>query len=107
MVVAIHLISDKLTLPQWGAPHWLYIYISEFLTHSLPRIAVPMFFFISGYYAFYKKDWSQRSIWTVELKKRVKTLLIPYLLWNSIYLVILLAKTQVGLRLGLGASDPF
>ena len=107
MVVAIHLISDKLTLPQWGAPNWLYIYVSEFLSHSLPRIAVPMFFFISGYYAFYKKDWSQRSIWTVELKKRVKTLLIPYLLWNSIYLVILLAKTQVGLRLGVGASDPF
>ena len=107
MVVAIHLISDKLTLPQWGAPNWLYIYVSEFLSHSLPRIAVPMFFFISGYYAFYKKDWSQRSIWTVELKKRVKTLLIPYLLWNSIYLVILLAKTQVGLRLGFGASDPF
>ena len=107
MVVAIHLISDKLTLPQWGAPNWLYIYVSEFLSHSLPRIAVPMFFFISGYYAFYKKDWSQRSIWTVELKKRVKTLLIPYLLWNSIYLVILLAKTQMGLRLGFGASDPF
>ena len=106
MVVAIHLISDKLTLPQWGAPNWLYIYVSEFLSHSLPRIAVPMFFFISGYYAFYKKDWSQRSIWTVELKKRVKTLLIPYLLWNSIYLVILLGKTQVGLRLGVGASDP-
>ena len=77
MVVAIHLISDKLTLPQWGAPNWLYIYVSEFLSHSLPRIAVPMFFFISGYYAFYKKDWSQRSIWTVELNKRVKTLLIP------------------------------
>ena len=107
MVVAIHLISDKLTLPQWGAPNCLYIYVSEFLSHSLPRIAVPMFFFISGYYAFYKKDWSQRSIWMVELKKRVKTLLIPYLLWNSIYLVILLAKTQVGLRFGFSASDPF
>lgn len=107
MVVAIHLISDKLTLPQWGAPNWLYIYVSEFLSHSLPRIAVPMFFFISGYYAFYKKDWSQRSIWTVELKKRVKTLLIPYLLWNSIYLVILLAKTQVEVRFGFSASDPF
>jgi len=106
MVVAIHLISDKLTLPQWGAPNWLYIYVSEFLSHSLPRIAVPMFFFISGYYAFYKKDWSQRSVWTVELKKRVKTLLIPYLLWNSIYLVILLAKTQVGLRLGVGGRGP-
>ena len=107
MVVAIHLISDKITLPQWGTSSWLYTYVSEFLSHSLPRIAVPMFFFISGYYAFYKKDWSQRPIWTVELKKRVNTLLIPYLLWNSIYLVILLAKTQVGLRLGFGASDPF
>ena len=72
MVVAIHLISDKITLPQWGTSSWLYTYVSEFLSHSFPRIAVPMFFFISGYYAFYKKDWSQRSIWTVELKKRVK-----------------------------------
>lgn len=66
-----------------------------------------MFFFISGYYAFYKKDWSQRSVWTVELKKRVKTLLVPYLLWNSLYIIILLSKTQLETRLGSGPHDPF
>ena len=66
-----------------------------------------MFFFISGYYAFYKKDWSQRSVWTIELKKRVKTLLVPYILWNSLYIIILLAKTQLETRLGSSPHDPF
>lgn len=106
-VVAIHLVGEDLRLPQWGTSDWFYLYTTEFISHSLARIAVPMFFFISGYYAFYKKDWSQRSVWTAELKKRVKTLLVPYLLWNSLYIIILLSKTQLETRLGSGPHDPF
>lgn len=66
-----------------------------------------MFFFISGYYAFYKKDWRQEAVWSVELKKRAKTLLLPYILWNSLYLLLLLSKTQLETLLNLEAKDPF
>lgn len=107
LVITIHLIGYDPRIPQWGAPEWLYLYTTELISHCLAGIAVPMFFFISGYYAFYKKDWSQRTIWTVELKKRIKTVLVPYLLWNSIYIIILLLKTQLEAWLGSGSHDPF
>lgn len=45
------------------------------------RLAVPCFFFISGFLFFHglqKWDWSR---WREKLRRRVKTLLIPYILW--------------------------
>ena len=51
---------------------------------GLCRLAVPCFFFISGYLFFNKlQEWSW-SEWTRKIKSRGKTLLVPYLLWNLI-----------------------
>lgn len=48
------------------------------------RLAVPCFFFISGYLFFNKlQEWSW-SEWTRKIKSRGRTLLVPYLLWNLI-----------------------
>lgn len=47
-------------------------------------IAVPVFFLISGYLFFNKlEDWDS-DVWKSKLKKRIGTLLVPYLLWNVI-----------------------
>lgn len=47
-------------------------------------VAVPAFFFISGFLFFSKlKDWDN-SIWKDKIRKRIKTLLIPYIIWNLI-----------------------
>jgi len=52
---------------------------------------VPVFFFISGYLFFLsKKNYSQK------LKTRFHTLLIPYLLWNSILLSLYLVAYAAG-----------
>lgn len=108
LVVAIHLISSTAISPTGTTGwHFVYLYISELISHNLADIAVPMFFFISGYYGFYKKDWRQEAVWSVELKKRAKTLLLPYILWNSLYLLLLLSKTQLETVLNLGTKDPF
>ena len=47
-------------------------------------MAVPFFFLISGYF-FYKglQDWD-KSVWSDKIRKRIRTLLVPYLLWNLI-----------------------
>ena len=51
------------------------------------RLAVPCFFFISGFLFFNKlHEWSW-SEWRRKIKGRVKSLLIPYLLWNIIALI--------------------
>lgn len=56
-------------------------FIQLLLSQGLFRIAVPLFFAISGYLYFYNIDNDIRSIGK-KMKKRVRTLLIPYLLAN-------------------------
>lgn len=85
----------------------VYTYITELLSHSLARIAVPLFFFISGYYTFSSKDWTKGDIITGEWKKKIKSLLIPYIVWNSLYLLLLLLKTKIGEYLHLNFNDAF
>ena len=48
--------------------------------------AVPLFFGISGYLFFNKPDFNT-IIYRDKLKKRIKTLLIPYITWNIIYVL--------------------
>lgn len=45
------------------------------------QVAVPMFFMISGYYFFTKLSVWNWNIWGQKMKKRMKTLLLPYVLW--------------------------
>lgn len=67
-----------------------YLFTTEFIAHNFGRIAVPIFFLISGYLFFLKApDSWDTSFFTSQWRKRIKTLLIPYLLWNILkYLAI-------------------
>lgn len=105
LVIAIHALGDSLRTLDSGS--YIYIYISELFSHGIARIAVPLFFLFSGYYTFYRKDWSQPTTWQAEWKKKARSLLLPYLLWNTLYLLILLGKTQLTLLLGGTPQDPF
>ena len=58
--------------------------LSFFFTVSITRFAVPMFFILSGI-AFYR-DYSN-SKYLSKLKSRIFTLLIPYLVWNTLCMI--------------------
>jgi len=58
--------------------------ISRIITHS----AVPTFFFISGFLMFYRVDSFSVDVYKVKIRKRISSLLIPYVLWNLIALVV-------------------
>lgn len=47
------------------------------------NLSVPLFFFISGY-LFYTspREWNWRGVWWGKMKRRVYTLLVPYLAYN-------------------------
>lgn len=63
---------------------------------GLCRLAVPCFFFISGFLFFHGlQSWSWEG-WGCKLKRRVRTLLIPYLLWNAIALLAFWAYDRLG-----------
>lgn len=59
------------------------------LGEGIARLAVPTFFLMSGYYFFFSKVNSFNHVSYLQtIKKRFKTLFIPYLVWNIIALVI-------------------
>ena len=70
------------------AAHSVYFLISQVLA----RLAVPLFFIISGYYFFYNKKGNEcifnKETYIAKLKKRLRTLLMPYLFWNFVILCI-------------------
>ena len=60
----------------------------------LPRISVPLFFVISGFLFFYNCDFNSDS-YLRKIKTRVRTLLVPYLLWNIIAIAFVICRCTV------------
>jgi peptidoglycan/LPS O-acetylase OafA/YrhL len=58
--------------------------ISKVLTH----VCVPTFYLISGYLFFVGLEKWDNNIYIRKLKKRCKSLLAPFLIWNTIALVL-------------------
>ena len=56
--------------------------VQLFLAEVLPHIAVPAFVFFSGY-LFYKADFTL-TVYGQKLKRRSKSLLLPYVIWCTI-----------------------
>ena len=71
---------------RFGAYDTIRILFSE----GVCRVAVPIFFFISGYLFFVRLEHWDTKAWAGKLKKRVKSLLVPYLIRNIIAFLILL-----------------
>ncbi|MCL7988414.1 acyltransferase [Sphingobacterium sp. lm-10] len=85
----------------------MYVLISELISHHIGRIAVPCFFLFSGYFFFLKiTTWSNR-LYFDNLKKRYQTLLIPYILWNSILIIAILAKNTLFVALDLPTDESY
>lgn len=55
------------------------------LLHTCANCAVPFFFIISGYLFFYQKE--DMTLIKKGIKKRVRTLLIPYIVWCTLFVV--------------------
>ena len=57
--------------------------IQLFLAEVLPHIAVPAFVLFSGYLFFYRTEFSM-AVYGQKLKRRAKSLLLPYVIWCTI-----------------------
>lgn len=91
-VVYIHSFGEKIDFSAINFDNLLPLdYYNLFrisISHVLTHIAVPMFFFISGYLFFNKLHEWKYSIYFSKLKKRIKTLLVPFILWNTITILL-------------------
>lgn len=72
----------------------VYWCFSSLLSNVLVTISVPLFFLMSGYFFFRNVDNFDSKIYREKLKRRLKTLLLPYLLWNLIVVAILLLSEK-------------
>jgi surface polysaccharide O-acyltransferase-like enzyme len=59
----------------------LHHFFENLFSQTLGRVAVPLFFFISGFLFFLNVNFN-RQCYLKKLTGRLKTLLIPYLFWN-------------------------
>ena len=92
-VVMLHtIIVDQNNFGVVQVPHGKYpiFDICQYLLQrDLGDIAVPLFFFVSGFLFFYKVDVFNWNTYSKKIKKRVHSLLIPYLIWNTLFLLFI------------------
>ncbi len=66
------------------------------LSEGICRIAVPAFFLISGYLFFINLERWDKVVWMGKMKRRIYTLLIPYILWNLVGIAYTCITPYVG-----------
>ena len=103
-VVFIHMDPETVCLLDADFPmlsyRGVYNILGISISHVFANIAVPMFYVISGLLFFANmRDWSW-SLYKDKMKRRLKTLLIPYLLWNFIVWMGHLFKIAVSVYKG-------
>lgn len=91
-VVMIHTLPHQVTI---GGVEFvdiskfkLYDYTFFLISEVLARIAVPLFFFISGF-LFFKGEFTVDSYF-LKLKRRGRTILLPYIIWNLLVIAMFL-----------------
>ena len=102
MVIVGHcaLITMIIPVASFSGEFALARFIQQFF-YCMGGLAVTLFSLISGYYLFAKGDRWTIYHYTDILRKRFRTLLIPYVLWNLLCILALWGKNSIGLRWGI------
>ena len=106
LVIFIHILPDRICAVKFtddgNVIEWAYLFISEMVSHNLGHIAVPTFFGISGFLFFYNGiDYFNIRSFNDKWKRRIRSLLIPYLIWNILRCIAVFAKNYVASVLGM------
>lgn len=99
MVAVVFIHTDLLNFRFGNGPIpdtvFVFPYIFNLISGGICRVAVPLFFFVSGYLFFsgYKPETAVN--YKQKLKNRYYSLLIPYFLWNTLYLGLFAAGQMI------------
>lgn len=93
LVVYLHIAPVISPLAYVDVPTDAYYYVNKTVC-LIAACAVPCFFLISGYLLVFNIKKLTISIYGEKLRKRVKTLLIPYIIWNVMAFVYLKLTRQ-------------
>lgn len=102
LMLSIIFIHAYIAVPLSG--HQAYYRVIYPFALWLGETGVPGFFFISGLWYFYSS-----KPYSVKIRDRVRTLLIPYIIWNAIFLLIFVIAYFIGYHreifMGRGIGD--
>lgn len=90
-VIILHAYTVTLGVEWLKSGHPLYKFLGYNLSLHFGNIGVPFFFFISGYLFFY----SGKPNYFQKLKSRFHSLVIPYLLWNTLTILLFYLMQQI------------
>lgn len=94
MIVYLH----SYNLPTNFEKNYIY-FIENFITDGITRVAVPFFFVLSGFLFFYNFKLSIKT-YLSKLKKRIISILIPYLLWSLFSITLVLLFSLINIEIG-------
>lgn len=96
-VFVLYIHAKNLAYYDFGDAHGTLIYVlNQIMSETFGRVAVPFFFLQSGYWMFRYDIFETKSgILTRKLKKKVVSLGIPYLLWNTLGLLFFVIMTRL------------
>lgn len=100
LMVAIVFIHNDLMNFRYGTNYvneslTVFPTIFNIISGGICRIAVPLFFVISGYLFFYNLNEKSAINYINKLHRRVQTLVIPYVLWNTLYIGFFAISQQI------------
>ncbi len=91
LVIWIHSYNAELFLGYQAATGTVYV-LEHDVGDWFGQIAVPGFFIISGYQFYRDFDWGKlKGKW----ERRVKSLLVPYIVWNFLYYISYAAASRI------------
>ena len=88
------------TLPTWATFLFEQAYIYIFPAR------VPTLFFISGYFFFRGSQHYNKEFYARKYKRRIHSLLIPYVLWNAIALLLIYIRHTAQIHSNITESTP-
>lgn len=109
-VVFIHAYSSTVGFSggEIGVSHPSFVvdFVRNFISQGVARIAVPLFFLMSGYLFFVGFEWSKES-YAKKINTRTKTLFVPFLFWNlTTLLIIALAQAVPATKTFFSGNNP-
>lgn len=108
LVVFIHVIPPEIHPVKLSFDlNGIYNLFSELISHHIGGIAVPCFFLFSGYFFFLKIEILDSRVYIKQIEKRLYTLLIPYLLWNLLFIFVVLLKNYIFATLGRAPDEMY
>ena len=92
-------IFDAADFPVYGS-------VSYILSEIVARVAVPMFFAISGYLFFRNAPRPDMTVYTRKIRRRLRSLVVPYICWNLISIALFWAAQSFLPQMMAGVNKP-